>query len=142
LTTLIPDVTAATTTGEPTSSCIEVTQTVWYQFRPSISANYTLSTAADTGTTVEDTVLTVYTSTGGCGGTFNEVACNDDEAGLDAGVAVNLTAGTTYFIVVGVGVIELSPEATAVQLRISIPVVPTNDVCSGAEVIPTGATFP
>ena len=87
--------------------------------------------------------MAVYTSAGGCSGPFTEVACSDEECGIRAALSVALTAGKTYYIVVWkFGTLMPTPGATAIQLRVSIPAVPPNDRCTGAEVIPSAGPFP
>ncbi len=75
-----PDITDATTTGEPTPSCAfngSFSRSIWYVFTPPYNTQYTV--AADvSGTTVVNTVLAIYTSAGGAGGPFTQVACDDD----------------------------------------------------------------
>jgi hypothetical protein len=146
LSAVTADISGATTTSDPPlPSCLvgSVSRSIWYTFTPATTATYTFSSCLDTATTVKDTVMAVYTSAGGCSGPFMEVACSDDECGIRAALSVALTAGTTYYIVVWkFGTLTPAAGATAIQLRVSVPVVPPNDVCSGAEVIPSGGPFP
>jgi hypothetical protein len=147
---IIADVTDATTTGETVEpSCLSyVSRSIWFVFTPAQTAFYRFSVHGDTATTVRDTVMAVYTSSGGCGGPFTEVACNDDsglalEHCLQSAIATNLQAATTYYIVVWVlGDFPPDPGATAVQLRVSKPQIPANDTCAGAEIIPNNGPFP
>ena len=153
LTAITSDVTDATTTGDPPApSCqSNVARSIWYTFRPLTSAWYTISACGDgTGTTLDDTVIAVYTSSSGfCGGTYTEVfgGCDDDSCTSENLQSVirdlPLFAGTEYFIVVwqwgGSG--APAPGNTAVQLEISQyvpPPPPVNDACAGAIVIPPG----
>src|SRR5262245_2414790 len=81
--TAVVDVRDATITGDPPGiplSCTAnaVTRSIWYTFSPPSTGLYTLSVSGDTATTVNDTVMAVYTSSGGCGGPFTIVACDDD----------------------------------------------------------------
>jgi hypothetical protein len=76
-----------------------------FAWTPSRSGPATLSTCG-TGATSFDTVL--YVRTGTCGGAGAALACDDDAAGCaidgdaqkGSRVALGVTAGTTYFIVV------------------------------------------
>jgi len=141
------EVSAASNVGDPPGqiSCAQsYSRSIWFQFRPDTSGLYTMSFGADTGTTVDDTVMAIFTSsTSSCSGPFNLVSCNDDSGVLRSAISTNLTAGTTYFILGWVGpVTEVTNPPIYMQLRVTKPVAPTNDTCSGAEIIPTNATFP
>lgn len=148
LTPLVPDITDATSAGDPlTPPCLRsgstVSRSIWYTFTPAQTALYSLSLAYDTATTVDDTVMAIYTSLGGCAGSFNIVACSEDEVDNRSAIATNLNASTTYYIVVW----QFGPDAppngkTAIQLRVNLPVPPANDHCSGAETIPSSGPFP
>jgi hypothetical protein len=91
---------------------------------------------------VQDTVMAIYTSPGGCGGPFTELACNDDEGDLKSAISRTLNAGTTYYIVVWMASTSPVFAGTQVQLRVSQPTVPVNDTCAGAELIPSSGPFP
>jgi hypothetical protein len=150
------DVTEATVAGDPPlPSCqTNVSRSVWFRFTPATGGPYTISLCADgpSGTTVEDTVLAVYTATGDCAGLAEvEGGCDDD--GCGAGdlqsivTSLDLVAGTTYDIVAWkYGVTAPAAGASAVQLRMvqeaSPGPAPANDRCEGAEVIPGGGPFP
>ena len=142
---VVPDVTGATTTGDPpTASCYfgAVSRSIWYRFTPSSGGLYVLS-LNDTATTVLDTLMAVYTSSGGCNGPFVEVGCDDDQGFNQSAIATTLTASTPYYIVVWVVTTNapLTGE-TAIQLKVSRPPVLTNDTCAGAEIIPASGPFP
>jgi hypothetical protein len=91
LTSVTADITDATSTGDPIlPSCqTVVSRSIWYRFTPSTTATYTISTCSidGTATTVDDTVMAIYTSSNGtCGGTLSELSttettdgCSDDE---------------------------------------------------------------
>jgi hypothetical protein len=148
LTTVTPDITDATTTGDPPlPSCLlgnPATRSIWYRFAPSATATYTISTCADapTGTTVDDTIMAIYTSsTSNCGGTYSEIpvgadtdGCDDDSCASEAFQSVittRLNSGTTYFIVVWqVGSAPPLAGNTAVQLRVNRTLPPSNDSCA------------
>lgn len=146
--TTTSDLMEATTVGDPPAprDCYDsdaISRSLWYQFTPTTTGLYTVSTK-DNGTTVLDTLLGVYTSAAGCDGPFTLVACNDDEGINDAQVlrsalTANFDAGTTYYFVVWTTFTATNapnPNESSVQLTITKPAVPANDLCSGAEVIP------
>src|SRR5206468_4047107 len=105
------------------------------------------SCSPPTATSTTDTVIAVYTSGGGCGGPFTQIACNDDfgpscTGSTRASLAVALTAGTQYYIVVWK--FNTTPPTTcaSVQLRISLPAPlpppPPNESCAGAIALMSG----
>jgi hypothetical protein len=100
--------------------------------------------SGDTETTVPDTVLAIYSSPGFCAGPFNLVGCNDDSGGLRSALSAILSGTSNYFLVVWVSAASapLTNGNSAVQLKVSRPLVPANDVCAGAEVIPGAGPFP
>ena len=140
------DVTDATTTGDPPAPSCQTMQSrsIWYRFTPNATGTYTISTCSSDGTatTVDDTIMAIYTSsTGACGGTFTELptggisdGCGDDECvseALQASIMTTLTGGTTYFIVVWE--FDATPPLagnTAVQVKISQMLPPANDTCT------------
>ena len=161
LTPITPDITDATLTGDPPvascQTCLTglVSRSIWYSFVPAATATYTISSCADapTGSTVDDTVMAIYTSAGGCVGPFTELplACDDDgcvSEDLQSVITdIQLNAGTTYYIVVWM-CDNTAPTAgnTAVQLRVSRSLPPANDNCSSPTALTlntpvTGATF-
>jgi hypothetical protein len=148
LTTLVSDISQATTNGDPAlPSCQTfVSRSIWYKFSPFVSGTYSFSTCAS-ATTVDDTVMAVYASTGACAGPFTEISCNDDlnsdcsNNPLLSGITAQLNAGTQYYIIVWrFGTDAPAAGQTAIQLLVSGP--PANDNCSTAEVIPTAGPFP
>jgi hypothetical protein len=147
LTAVTADITDATGTGDPPlPSCqTNVSRSIWYRLTPSVTARYTISTCAfdGTSTTVDDTVMAIYTSAGGCAGPFTEIptggtsdGCDDDSCvseSLQSVITTQLTAGTQYYIVVWQ--FDVPPPTagnTAVQLRVSRVLPPANDACAGA----------
>lgn len=146
LTAITADITDATTAGDPPLPTCQtsVSRSIWYRFTPTATATYTISTCADapTGTTVDDTVMAIYTSsTSNCGGTYTEIpisvdtdGCDDDSCAseaLQSVITTRLTAGTAYFIVVSeFGGAPPTAGNTAVQLRVSAVLPPGNDTCS------------
>jgi hypothetical protein len=150
------DLTDATTGGDPpTPSCqSNISGSVWFAFTPATSGDYSLSVCADapTATTVEDTVLAIYSSTSACAG-LAELAggCDDDACGptgLQSSIGtIALTGGMTYDIVAwSYGAGAPPPGATSLQLRVDRLVppgpAPANDRCEGAESIPGDGPFP
>ena len=145
LTPITLDITGASTEGDPDlPSCgADLSRSVWYRFSPGASAAYAFSVCDDSSTTVLDTVMAIYQSANGCVGPFTEIACNDDICGLRSGIVTPLSSNQTYYILVWqYGVEPPAPGETAVQLRVARPVVPDNDVCSGAVIIPASGPFP
>lgn len=151
LTPVIYNISDATSSGDPTPSEVCVTAAVsrgiWYKFTPAVTKLYRLSLGPDTQTTVPDTVMAVFTSSGGCGGIMTEISCNDDSCLTYSVILTNLAAGQTYYIVVWkFGGEAPDPNQTAVQLHVSQPVLsstpPANDLCSNAEIIPGSGPFP
>ena len=145
LTPITPDITGASTNGEPRfPSCGYIlSRSIWYTFTPDATASYAFSVCDDTATTVVDTVMAIYGSTAGCAGPFTEVDCSDDTCGLRSGIVTTLTKSRTYYILVWLyGAEPPSPGETDVQLRVTKPIVPANDVCSGAVTIPPSGPFP
>ena len=150
------DITDATTAGDPpTPSCqANISRSVWFRFTPSVTGIYTFSLCGDapTATTVEDTMLAIYSSPGSCAG-FSEVGggCDDDSCAIgDTQSVVNglqLTAGTTYYVVAWqFGSTPPPAGSAAVQLRVTQepppPGAPANDQCAGSQAIPGAGPFP
>ena len=141
------DITDATTTGDPPvpglpcTSAGALSRSIWFKFTPAITKSYALSTcASETGSTVDDVVMAVYTSPGGCAGPFTQLACDDDSCvseNLQARVVQTLTAGTDYYIVIW-KFNSTAPTATntSVQLRVGDSAAPVNDTCAGAIALP------
>src|SRR5262245_25033407 len=119
-----------------------VSRSVWYRFTPGANANYTISTCTDTITTLQDTVMAIYTTSEPCA-VFLLFECGDDECGIRSAIAADLDAGTTYYIVVwNSGNITPATNAATVQLRVSPPPPVTNDICAGTIVVPGAGPFP
>jgi hypothetical protein len=138
------DITDATTNVSdplPTNPFLatRVSKSVWYRFTPAANAVYTISSCTDAGadTTVEDTVLAVYTSSSGCNGPFNPQGEGDEDcgpSGTQASVSVPLTADTTYYIVVWKFCDECTEDGlNQLQLIVNGSVPPPNDTCANAE---------
>lgn len=149
--TPVIDISNATTNGDPTllfedgtnffNYQTSLTHSVWFKFTPTLTALYTLSLGADTVTTIDDTVLAVFTSTGGaCAGATNLYDYADDPGPLHAALTTNFSAGVTYWIAAWVGPIEdVTNQTLNLQLRVTRPLVPTHDNCVGAIIISTNA---
>lgn len=116
------DITDATITGEPVPGCAfngSFSRSIWYVFTPPYSTSYVVATDVS-GDTVVDTILAVYTSAGGAGGPFTQVACDDDGgAGLQSRLTTGLAAGTTYWIQASkFGTTPPAAGQTAIQLLV------------------------
>ncbi len=158
LTSLTVDITNATTFGDPATppSCqANVSRSLWYTFTPHFSSIYVISSCANapTGTTVDDTVMAIYTSTGGCNGPFTEIptgagidGCDDDSCATEANQAVintGLNSGTTYYIVIWKsGAAAPTAGNTAVQLRVTRIGPPTPTPTPTATIPPTPTPTP
>lgn len=142
LTPLIADLSSATTLGDPPPPTCQpdVSRSVWYAFTPAVSGAYSFSLCADapTGTTLDDTVLALYSSTGSCAGLAEMPGgCADDTCALELGQSsisgATLTAGSTYYVVAWK--FDLPPPLagnTALQMRVTQTLGPANDTCAGA----------
>jgi len=146
--TAATDVSEATSLGDPVASCSfgnSFSHSVWYIFTPDTTAFYTLSSCAEapTATTIPDTLMAIFTSTGGCHEATNELptsastlGCADDSCGpgfTQAAIRSELMAGTTYYVVVWQNDLVPPPAGNAVvQLRISKTSPPSNDQASQA----------
>ena len=125
--TVVSDTLLATTNSDPplpTCLTTEAHRSVWYRFTPMAAGVYVFTTAANTATRVFDTLMGIYTSSGGCAGPFSPVACNDDVVDFRAATTVNLAAGTTYYIVVWDSE-AADPGYNTVQLAVWRPGAPT-----------------
>jgi hypothetical protein len=76
----------------------------YLKFTAPSSASYTVDTCA--GTT--DTIMAVLTT---CGDAATEIACNDDFCGLRSQVTFDATAGSVYYIAVGMWSTTAAPPA-------------------------------
>jgi hypothetical protein len=147
LTAVTADITDATVTGDPPGPSCQtgLSRSIWYTFTPATTADYTISscTGAPTATTVDDTVMAIYTTTGGCGGALTELptggttdGCDDDSCSgesFQAVIETRLNAGTQYFVVIWeFGAAPPIAGHTAVQLRVTRVLGSANDICATA----------
>jgi hypothetical protein len=151
----IVDVADATDPGDPPPPTCQgdVSHGVWFSFTPATSAIYDLSACADapTATTLDDTVLALYSATGTCSGLVEMAGgCSDDACGpngLQSSIeSIGLAAGTTYYLVASVYGTAAPTGSADLQIRVtrhdpSGPP-PPNDQCEGAETIPQAGPFP
>jgi hypothetical protein len=140
--TAITDDTLATSAADPPAPLCQATfsRSVWYQFTPATTTTYTLSTCDDTATTAYDTLMTIYTSPGGCAGPFAMVACNDNSCGFRAAITTTLTSNVPYYIVVAEsGSDPSTPGETSIQLRISGVFAPVVTTLPATSIASTGA---
>ena len=138
----VVSIAAANSTGEGslTNACQSlVSRGLWYRFTPVNAGFYTISSCAG-ATTVDDTVMAIYTSAGGCSGPFVQVACNDDlggSCGFQAAINTQLLADTTYYIVVWQ--YDTAPPVTGktnIQVVVTWHTPPENDTCVSAQPVP------
>jgi hypothetical protein len=73
-------------------------RSVWFRFQPAVSDSYNFSLCTDTGTSIYDTFLAIY-SAPSCAGPFTRIACNDNACEFKSAITTNLNAGTIYYIV-------------------------------------------
>src|SRR5262249_56429033 len=76
------DTSGGTSAGDPAPSCqSNYSGGVWFSFTPAVTASYTISTCQNLapGTTRSDTVVAVFSSTGGACPAVSEIACDDDD---------------------------------------------------------------
>lgn len=115
------DITKATATGDPPlpSCATSGEHSVWFRFIPTNSGTFVFSTDESTATTVYDTVMALYSSSGNCAG-LAEIACNDQFDARATIIASNLTIGATYYVVVwDADPFSPTPGETSVQLRVA-----------------------
>ncbi len=131
-----------------------VSNTVWYTWTPTVSQYYMLFMCSGTScsnqttrTTASDSVLSLYSSTGGCGGTFTLLDCNDDGCGAAGPSRIGpflATAGTTYYIAAGnwSNGTASAGAVNQVEIRIEVATPPPNDNCTGAEALQLNTPVP
>ena len=118
--------------GEPLHAGLTRSRSVWWTWTPTVSGNYTVSTAGSDF----DTVLAVYT--GSALASLVSVASNDDESNTirTSLTRISATAGTTYQIAVdsygvAAGSIRLTIAATSGAVT-----APANDQFAGRATLP------
>jgi hypothetical protein len=146
LSSITTSIDEATVLGDPPppTNCYggAISRSVWYRFAPTASGLYTVSLKF-TATTMQDTLMGIYTSPAGCAGPFTQYVCNDDIGTLQSAVTTNFNAGTTYYVVVWHTLTNAPPPGQRdVQLKVARVLPPSNDLCAGAETIPPTGPFP
>src|SRR6185436_8873031 len=146
LSSIVTNIHEATTVGDPPppTNCYagQISRSVWYQFTPAQSTLYTV-TLKFTATTLQDTLLGIYTSPAACGGPFTQYVCNDDIGTLQSAITTNFNAGTTYYIVVWHTLTNVPPEGQrSVQLQLTKVLPAPNDLCQSAAEVPSAGPFP
>jgi hypothetical protein len=102
----------------------------YLKFTAPSSASYTVDTCA--GTT--DTIVAVLTA---CGDPSTEIACNDDTCGLRSQVSFDATAGSVYYIAVGMWSTTAAPPASfSVNIAEAAPPI---DPCLKTAAVSVGA---
>ena len=147
----VTNVSEATPQGadEGLQSCAASDYSVWYSFTPSVTAGYVFSTCQGngaTGSTVYDTVLGIFPSTGGACPQGAQIACNDTASGCTTSgggapywdqstLSAVLVAGQTYFIVASHWAPDtggVAPGFDNVAVKVDLNPAPLNDTCAGA----------
>ncbi len=141
LSSTVVNLTEATVTGETnltnTLRIAPVSRGIWYKFRPVTNAYYTVSTCTP-ATSVDDTVMAIFTSANSCSGPFTQVGYGDDVCGPGeprlASITLPLLADSDYFIVVWkYGTAAPMAGQGNVQLLITRQLPPANDTCLTAQ---------
>jgi hypothetical protein len=135
--------TSAATTSMNDPVCVGQGPTVWFRYRASQDGPVTANTFGSD----YDTTLSVYTSTPGR--MLTQIACNDDDDGLQSSVLFQATAGVTYYMMVGAyasgpgGQLTFSVEDSPVQPAGNAQIAVTSvslDAASGRLVVAGTAT--
>ena len=130
-------------------SCAVSDHSVWYSFTPSVTAGYVFSTCQGngaTGSTVYDTVLGIFQSTGGACPQAASLGCNDTGSGCTSSgggapywdqstLSAVLVAGQTYFIVASHWADDtggVTGPFTNIAVKVDLNPAPLNDTCAGA----------
>ena len=91
----VSTISAGSDRDDPENSCVpSYSHSVWYSYYPGEDVALSLSTEDST----YDTVLGIYT---GDPNNLTEVACNDDDYGLQSLIQTKLEGNTKYYILVG-----------------------------------------
>jgi hypothetical protein len=142
-TTLAVDTLALPPSCAPSSVDRVPSRDVWYRFRPASSGTYIFSTKMnETQTTVDDTLIAIYTSANECAGPMTEVSggCNDNDVSR-AAFGLSLAGGTQYYIVVWDNSPEVIPGESFIQLRITPAAAPTITTLPPISIASTGAVL-
>ena len=109
----------STVSGTDPAACVSKVNTVWFRYTAAFTGSITLTTQGST----YDTMLAVYT---GSPGSLTMIGCDDDGGTtVRSWLGLNVTNGTTYYILVGkFGTTPLSGSAT---LKLNLNNVPTGD---------------
>ena len=82
------------TTADDDPYCAASAHTVWYAYTPSVD----MRVDANTFGSSYDTTISAYT---GSAGALTQIACNDDNLGLQSQIVFDASAGQTYYIMAG-----------------------------------------
>lgn len=121
-------------------SCASGYRSVWFKFTPIVDGTYIFSSGNETATTIFDTVMSLYSSTGGDCGTLTELVCSDAGEGRGS-IFRPLTAGTTYYISISDGSSEPVLSETFVQLSVSRPTAPSITTLNPISISSTNVTL-
>jgi hypothetical protein len=98
---------------------------VFYKVVPTECGEWTFSVcAADTGTTVLDTVMSVVEAPAGCSGPLTLVAFNDESCVSQSSITTVLNPGSTYYVVIGNYFLADEPAAPLDQVQLSTAFTP------------------
>jgi len=125
------DTTGSTSEGDVISCNGNVANDIWYSFTTAPAGGTHVITTCGSG---YDTRIALWDA---CGGT--ELACNDDDCGLQSTItACGLSGSTTYLL--QIGGFGLATGTGILDLSVSAAVPPANDSCAGATAMTDGAT--
>ena len=109
----------STTSGTDPVACAPTVNTVWFRYTATFTGAITLTTQGSS----YDTVLAAYT---GSPGSLSQVGCDDDSGVVTRSwLGLNVTNGTTYYIMVGK--YGSSPLTGSATLKLNLSNVPTGD---------------
>jgi uncharacterized repeat protein (TIGR01451 family) len=131
--------------GFHTCAAAGADRTVWYQFTPAATGAYVITTCparGATGSTVYDTLISIFDGTSGCPAPGPALACDDSTSCASAlpgapyvdqaTIAPVLIAGTTYYISAGHWTDDaggVTPGYENVSVHIELSPAPSNDTC-------------
>ncbi|WP_143754216.1 T9SS type A sorting domain-containing protein [Chryseobacterium sp. 52] len=130
--------TGAITDGSLPSCNGDAVENVWFSVVVPASGNLKIETREVTGSSFDDSVLTVYS--GSCG-SLTEIDCNDD--GGDGYFSLLSLTGQTPGATLYVSVWKYNSNTSNGEFQISAynPLPPANDNCSGATLLTVGTNF-